>query len=80
MTLAAVLGKFSHDIQVDIYEAAAAFDEIGAGITIWRRTWRIMEILGFDEGLRQLAIKPPTPEKSMLQAANTRLQALNAII
>ena len=53
LTLAAVLGRFSHDIQVDIYEAAAEFSEIGAGISIWRRTWRIMEFIGLDEGLKR---------------------------
>ena len=64
LTLAAVLVKFSNDIQIDIYESASVFSEIGAGITAWRRTWRIMEILGINEELRRLAILPPTDEKS----------------
>ena len=64
LTLASVLAKFSKDIQIDIYESASEFSEIGAGITVWRRTWRIMEMIGLNEGLRDLAILPPTDEKS----------------
>lgn len=59
-----MINKFSHEIEVDIYEAAATFSDVGAGINVWRRTWRVMEILGLTEGLRELAVEPPTEEES----------------
>ena len=65
LTLAAVLGRFAQDIHVDIYESDPEFNEIGAGISVWRRTWRIMEIVGLDKALLELAINPPSDIKSM---------------
>ena len=62
--MAAVLNKFSGDIKVDVYESAAAFSNVGAGINLWRRTYRIMEILGLSDELRMLAMEPPTQEES----------------
>ncbi|KAF9819331.1 hypothetical protein IEO21_02219 [Rhodonia placenta] len=43
------------DIQVDIYEAAHQLAEIGAGIGMWARTWRIMQQLGLDRDLAGIA-------------------------
>ncbi|TFK51409.1 salicylate hydroxylase [Heliocybe sulcata] len=43
------------DIEVDVYEAAHQFTEIGAGIAMFPRVWKIMEELGLAEGLAELA-------------------------
>ena len=40
-----ILSRFP-DIDVDIYEAASTFAEIGAGVTIMTRTRRILEEMG----------------------------------
>ncbi|KAI0070638.1 FAD/NAD-P-binding domain-containing protein [Panus rudis PR-1116 ss-1] len=42
-------------IHVDVYEAASTFEEIGAGIMMWERTWRILELLGLGEELGKVA-------------------------
>ena len=54
MTLAVCLAKYP-DIQVDIYEAAQDFKEVGAGVMIWGRTWRVLTLLGLDKTLREVA-------------------------
>lgn len=47
------------DIDVDIYEAATKFSEVGAGIGVWPRVWKILAHLGLDEDLaRVTALKP----------------------
>ncbi|KZP27530.1 FAD/NAD(P)-binding domain-containing protein [Athelia psychrophila] len=48
------LGKQS-DIKMDLYEAAHEFGEVGAGLTMWYRTWQIMEKLGLHKDLEALA-------------------------
>jgi len=63
LSLAVVLQKFSKkDIQIDLYEAKDKFAEIGAGLTIWKRTWYIIQALGLDKALGEMAIQPPVEE------------------
>ncbi|PSR73283.1 hypothetical protein PHLCEN_2v10861 [Hermanssonia centrifuga] len=52
--LALSLSKYP-DIQVDLYEAAARFTEIGAGLTVQGRTWKPLELMGVDATLRKAA-------------------------
>ena len=61
LTLALMLKKFARDKQVvvDLYEANAAFTEIGAGINVWHRPRHILRQLGLDEGLAKSSISPP---------------------
>ncbi|KAH8104119.1 FAD/NAD(P)-binding domain-containing protein [Cristinia sonorae] len=59
LVLALALARHS-DIQVDIYEAAREFAEIGAGIGVWPRTWKILQSLGLDHDLSQVAVVRPT--------------------
>lgn len=33
------------DIEVGVYEAAKEFDEVGAGIGVWPRVWKILAYL-----------------------------------
>ncbi|KAI0322131.1 salicylate hydroxylase [Amylostereum chailletii] len=48
VTLACALSS-SPDIQIDLYEAANKFGEIGAGLGIWWRGRRVLQMLGLDE-------------------------------
>jgi salicylate hydroxylase len=58
LTLAYALSK-SPDIQVDIYEAASKFTEIGAGIGVYWRTRQILKSLGLeDDVIRLLPFRP----------------------
>jgi salicylate hydroxylase len=34
---------------IDLYEAAPELSEIGAGINLWPRTWRILEKIGMKD-------------------------------
>lgn len=43
------------DIDVQVYEAAGSFTEIGAGVMVWGRTWQILTSLGLARTLRQVA-------------------------
>ncbi|CAL1707173.1 unnamed protein product [Somion occarium] len=58
LALAVALSKYS-DIQVDVYEAAGQFKEIGAGVMMWERTWKILDQLGLSEDLSKAADTPP---------------------
>ncbi|KAF9007510.1 hypothetical protein BDQ17DRAFT_1539879 [Cyathus striatus] len=53
--LALALGLSQMDegglIDVDVYEAAAQITQVGAGISVWPRTWEIFRILGVDDTL-----------------------------
>lgn len=46
------------DIDVQVYESAGTLAEIGAGVMIWGRTWKIMTDLGLAEPLRRAAGGP----------------------
>lgn len=46
------------DIDVQVYESAGKLAEIGAGVMIWGRTWKIMTELGLAEPLRRAAGGP----------------------
>ena len=58
LCLAVALSQYS-DIQVDLYEAAGRFKEIGAGVMIWHRTWEILTQLGMATELSQVAHAVP---------------------
>ncbi|KAF8072155.1 hypothetical protein FPV67DRAFT_1748853 [Lyophyllum atratum] len=58
LAFAVALSKYP-DIDVDIYEGATKFSEVGAGIGVWPRVWKILEHLGLSEDLaRVTALKP----------------------
>lgn len=48
------------DIEVDIYEAATKFSEVGAGIGVWPRVWKILAALGLDTDLARVTALKPT--------------------
>ena len=49
--------KGASDIAIDIYEANASLTELGAGVALWLRTWRILTSVGLAEDLQRIA--PP---------------------
>lgn len=61
LVCAVALSRY-HDIQVDVYEAASAFTEVGAGIGVWPRTWKILAALGLTDDLAKIAIVPPSEQ------------------
>lgn len=65
LTLAVALSH-SPDIEIDVYEAAREFAEVGAGVGVWQRAWKILAKLGLEEDLAQVAFVPPldTPSAS----------------
>lgn len=58
LCLAVALSRYP-DIQVDVYEAAERFKEIGAGVMIWSRTWEILTLLGMASDFSQIAHATP---------------------
>ncbi|TFK68678.1 FAD/NAD-P-binding domain-containing protein [Pluteus cervinus] len=58
LTLAVALSKHQ-TIAVDLYETRSRFEEIGAGVMIWSRTWRILELLGLGPQFRDRAHPQP---------------------
>lgn len=59
LTLAVALGR-CNDVDVDIYEQALQFAEIGAGIAVLPRAWDILQKLGLDGELDKAASKAPS--------------------
>ncbi|KAF8485624.1 FAD/NAD-P-binding domain-containing protein [Gautieria morchelliformis] len=60
LCLAVALSRY-RDIHVDVYEAAERFKEIGAGVMIWAKTWRTLELLGLDIDASKVAHAPADP-------------------
>ena len=59
LTLAITLRQYSAphaSLEVDIYEADSEIRTVGAGITVWPRTWTIMRHLGLYEDLRDVTV------------------------
>ncbi|CAA7261657.1 unnamed protein product [Cyclocybe aegerita] len=61
LCLAVMLSNLSH-LDVRLYESAGQFKEIGAGVMIWSRTWRILEDMGLASEFAKIAHAPPTGE------------------
>ena len=60
LTFAIALYRFAPadaPFQVDIYEADAEVRTVGAGITVWPRTWSVMRHLGLYEELSRVAVQ-----------------------
>ncbi|KAI0086402.1 FAD/NAD(P)-binding domain-containing protein [Irpex rosettiformis] len=53
LAFAVALTKTGVDFDVDIYESAPNFGEIGAGIGIWPRVWKTLVNLGLEEDLKK---------------------------
>ncbi len=53
LAFAVSLSRCEANVDVDIYESAARFSEIGAGLAMWPRVWDIMRIIGLEEDLKR---------------------------
>lgn len=42
-----------------MYETAQEFAEVGAGVGLWQRAWKILKKLGLEEDLSRVAFVPP---------------------
>lgn len=61
LALAIVLYKYSNSsLCIDLYESTAEFSQVGAGVTIWERTWYIFKLLGLDEDLEDAGVMLPS--------------------
>lgn len=62
LTLAVALSRIP-TVDVTLYETRSRFEEIGAGVMIWSRTWRILELMGLAPKFYDRA--HPTPDGSI---------------
>ncbi|KAH9921675.1 FAD/NAD-P-binding domain-containing protein [Epithele typhae] len=51
LLLAIFLQKYCPDHEIDIYEAAHEFGEIGAGVAMWPRVWQVLRYIGLEDQL-----------------------------
>lgn len=61
LTFAVALNALSqHDnVEVDIYESTAVISEVGAGITLWPRVWKMVQAIDLDTSLLRFAPRAP---------------------
>ncbi|CDO69443.1 hypothetical protein BN946_scf184817.g3 [Trametes cinnabarina] len=63
LTLAVTLGRYAEDggtpLEVRMYESGPEITTVGAGISVWPRTWGIMRRLGLYEQLAAQSVQPP---------------------
>ncbi|KAI0666040.1 hypothetical protein C8Q78DRAFT_995036 [Trametes maxima] len=62
LTFAVTLGQYedrSAPIEVHMYEAGTEITTVGAGISVWPRTWAVMRHLGLYEQLAQASVQAP---------------------
>jgi hypothetical protein len=64
--LANLLLKHPDKIEVQVYEAAKHFDEIGAGIGLWGRALEVFKPAGLYEEVLKVAIRPDSKDPGML--------------
>lgn len=55
LTFAIALQKFAPDVTYELYESASTLSEVGAGISAQDRSWSIMQALGLEDLLLQVA-------------------------
>ncbi|KAJ7742129.1 hypothetical protein DFH07DRAFT_980453 [Mycena maculata] len=57
-------GNSDGRIAVDIYEAKPEVSTIGAGVAIWKRSWQVLQDLGFEEDIVKKGFKVPKDGES----------------
>ncbi|KAI0642064.1 salicylate hydroxylase [Trametes meyenii] len=65
LTAAVALSRYK-DIEIDVYDAANEFEEIGAGIGVWPRVWKVLAELGLADDLSKFAVVPSDDEPRVL--------------
>ena len=71
LTLAVALGRYEQStspIQIDLYESGPEITTVGAGISVWPRTWAVMRALGLYDELANEAVKEAGGEDGDLRA------------
>ncbi|KAJ7215163.1 hypothetical protein C8J57DRAFT_1396941 [Mycena rebaudengoi] len=68
LALAAFISAFAQEneghISVDIYEAKPEVSTIGAGVAIWKRSWQVLQDLGFEEEIVKKGFNVPKDGES----------------
>ncbi|KAJ7717963.1 hypothetical protein B0H16DRAFT_1798522 [Mycena metata] len=69
LSVAAFISNFGKDtsqarIAVDIYEAKPEVSTLGAGVAIWKRSWQVLQNLGFEEDIVAKGFKVPKDGES----------------
>ncbi|KAJ6530259.1 hypothetical protein B0H19DRAFT_1384735 [Mycena capillaripes] len=69
LALAAFISRLTEEnsksrIAVDIYEAKPEVSTIGAGVAIWKRSWQVLQDLGFEEDIVKKGFKVPKDGES----------------
>ncbi|KAF6760803.1 FAD/NAD(P)-binding domain-containing protein [Ephemerocybe angulata] len=62
LAAAVALSRFP-DIEVSVFEAAKEFTEVGAGIGVWPRVWKLLAYLGLDDDLASISATKPTQDE-----------------
>ncbi|KAF4567517.1 hypothetical protein EYR36_011139 [Pleurotus pulmonarius] len=73
LTCAIALSEYP-DIDVEVYEKNSSFEEIGAGISLWPRAWKILRRRGLEKDLLEQTHTQPEEETAIA----IRLMANNA--
>nr|GAT42525.1 FAD/NAD(P)-binding domain-containing protein [Mycena chlorophos] len=60
LCLAVALSQHEH-IKVDVWESAERFKELGAGLMVFARTWRIFQLLGLEANFSAATHTKPDP-------------------
>ncbi|KAJ6477006.1 FAD/NAD-binding domain-containing protein [Mycena sanguinolenta] len=69
LALAAFISNFTQEnhggrIAIDIYESKPEVSTIGAGVAIWKRSWQVLQDLGFEEEIVKKGFKVPKDGES----------------
>ncbi|KAF9224870.1 FAD/NAD(P)-binding domain-containing protein [Gyrodon lividus] len=59
LVLANTIGKYDSSVPIDLYEAHDSISTTGAGITLWRRTHKVMTELGILDDVKGIFTRPP---------------------
>ncbi|KAF8526225.1 FAD/NAD(P)-binding domain-containing protein [Hysterangium stoloniferum] len=77
LTLALALARYA-DLQLEIYEGATKFEEIGAGLALWGRSVQALKKLGLEPKLRR--ISPGSDEKSEMRLRKANVPSGGEVI
>ncbi|KAJ7591783.1 hypothetical protein C8J56DRAFT_1162439 [Mycena floridula] len=65
LTLAACISRFADkNIIVDVYEAKPEVSTIGAGIAFWKRSWQVLQDMGFEKEVVERGFSVPKDGES----------------
>lgn len=67
-------------VEIDVYEAAPELTQVGAGLTIWPRTWDIFQKIGMEDTLAGYLGRHPDdkPSEHVLMATPSNQVALTS--